>query len=254
MQNAQLSKLIITRVVSTNRINAKTNTKTLRTNRNCWGIAMKQSGSTDYTCGGVQTVSTPNRIVILPKGVDYTWISHGGSCFMIEFEADTTCSQLFSFGVKDNSKLVSLFHRIEHNLLTKQPFYEMKCINDVYGILLSLAETGSYMPTEKQMRIQRSVEYLLAHYGDPGISNQLLSEKSGLSEVYFRKLFTELHGCPPMEFLQNLRLNKAAELLSSDHNSVETIATSVGYNSVYHFSKMFKKHFGISPSQFNKPK
>ena len=53
-----------------------------------------------------------------------------------------------------------------------------------------------------------------------------------------------------MEYLHMLRMKKAAEMLKTDYDSIDSISISVGYNSIYHFSKMFKKHFGISPSKY----
>ena len=53
-----------------------------------------------------------------------------------------------------------------------------------------------------------------------------------------------------MEYVHRLRLKKAKEMLAGDYSSIEEIAKGVGYSSIYHFSKMFKKYYGASPTKY----
>lgn len=48
----------------------------------------------------------------------------------------------------------------------------------------------------------------------------------------------------------NLRMEKAAELMTVYGEKPSTAGASVGYPDIYHFSKMFKKHFGVSPREY----
>ena len=53
-----------------------------------------------------------------------------------------------------------------------------------------------------------------------------------------------------MLFRSKIRLEKAKELLEGGYGgNIQEVAAMVGYEDAYHFSKLFKKHFGISPSQ-----
>ena len=69
----------------------------------------------------------------------------------------------------------------------------------------------------------------------------------GLSTVYFRKLFSVVMGVSPINYARSLRLEKAQEMLKSDYGSLSDVATSLGYPSLYDFSRDFKKHTGSSP-------
>lgn len=73
-----------------------------------------------------------------------------------------------------------------------------------------------------------------------------------MSTVYFRKCFESAYGVSPIRYLHNFRISKAKAILRSDFDSVEQVATSVGYNSIYHFSKMFRQYTGQSPSEYAK--
>ena len=56
----------------------------------------------------------------------------------------------------------------------------------------------------------------------------------------------------PINYLIHVRLEKAKEMLEDGRESIRTIANLVGYDDVYHFSKLFKKHFGVSPMYYRK--
>lgn len=247
-----LSNLVILSVQGANRIYAKTNSKTVRENRNLWGLAIKIKGHTEYISNGKAIISDNQHITLLPKGSSYSWESFGGECLMIEFEANIEGQMLYSFNISDCARIVSLFNNIERNRTKGGP--EIKNIKNLYDILTILLESSAkeYIPTEKAGIIAPAVDYITKNFRNPDISVPLLSEISGVSCVYFRKLFTKIYGVPPMKYVQILRMNKAADIFKSDYNSIESVAYSLGYNSVYHFSKMFKNYFGVSPSNYQK--
>ena len=71
-----------------------------------------------------------------------------------------------------------------------------------------------------------------------------------LNRSYFSKLFKENMGCPPQKFLIRLRLSKAAELMKSSKASIGEISAACGYPNQLHFSRAFKKRYGVSPRQW----
>jgi YesN/AraC family two-component response regulator len=74
-----------------------------------------------------------------------------------------------------------------------------------------------------------------------------------LSPVYISKIFKEETGESPINYLIKIRLEKAKEILvNSGGGSIKSIANQVGYEDVYHFSKLFKKYYGISPLYYKK--
>ena len=74
-----------------------------------------------------------------------------------------------------------------------------------------------------------------------------------LSPFYISKIFKSEIGDTPIRHLINIRLEKAKELLESGSgSSIQAVAAMVGYDDAYHFSKLFKKRYGISPSQAKK--
>ena len=83
-----------------------------------------------------------------------------------------------------------------------------------------------------------------------GITVAEIAGRLGLDRSYFSSLFREARGISPQQYLVNLRLEKAAELMVRFGQTPSTVAISTGYSDVYNFSRMFKKHFGLSPRDY----
>jgi AraC-like DNA-binding protein len=91
-----------------------------------------------------------------------------------------------------------------------------------------------------------------AQYSDPSLTNARLAEACSLSEVYFRKLFGAHFGISPKQFIIDHRLRRASQLLTEARRSISEIAEATGFSNQYHFSRIFKARFGITPSEYRK--
>lgn len=247
-----LSDLVITKIYSASTMYTEKNTKIKRNNRSRWAIVIKYEGETVYYANGKQYVSNVNNLVILPKGCSYEWrCTYSGHFSIIEFESELVYDKIFSFPVKNSEKILNLFKEVEYKRTLKKPMYEAESIRDAYSIILLLAQSmpKKYLPSEKLSKISPAIDYIAKNY-NKDIKNDELARLTGLSTVYFRKLFTEIIGTSPIAYVHELRIKKAKEMLKSDYGSVTDIAHSLGYLNIYDFSRAFKKHTGISPSKY----
>lgn len=104
----------------------------------------------------------------------------------------------------------------------------------------------------KSYAVKKIINYLNENYENK-ISLDQIAHNMYLSPVYISKIFKEETGESPINYLIKIRLEKAKDiLLNSDSGSIKSIANSVGYEDVYHFSKLFKKYYGISPLYYKK--
>ena len=96
------------------------------------------------------------------------------------------------------------------------------------------------------------LSYFEDHYAEK-ISLDRIADNMYLSSVYISKIFKSETGDTPIRHLINIRLEKAKELLENGwEGSIQEVAMQVGYDDVFHFGKMFKKRFGVSPSKVGK--
>ena len=102
--------------------------------------------------------------------------------------------------------------------------------------------------------VEQVIQYFEDHYAEK-ISLDGIAENMYLSPFYISRIFKSEIGDTPIHYLINIRLERAKELLESGlAESVQEVAAQVGYDDVYHFSKLFKKRYGFPPSQARKGK
>lgn len=99
--------------------------------------------------------------------------------------------------------------------------------------------------------VREAVNYIERNYQN-NISIEEISRVVGVDRSYFGKIFKETIGTSPQEFLINYRMIKATELLKLTSLSVADIGKAVGYDNQLHFSRAFKKIYGVSPLNWRK--
>jgi YesN/AraC family two-component response regulator len=109
----------------------------------------------------------------------------------------------------------------------------------------------SFKSREKKALVESITSYLSKNYTED-ISLYTLSKNMYLSPVYISKIFKDVMGDSPINYLIQIRLSKAKELLKDNNLSIKAIANLVGYNDPYYFSKLYKKYYGISPNKVRK--
>ena len=114
-------------------------------------------------------------------------------------------------------------------------------------------KTGfSLKSINKKYVVEQIIEYFEDHYAEK-ISLDQIADNMYLSTAYVSKIFKSETGNTPIRHLIDIRLERAKELLEKGwEGSIQEIAMQVGYDDAYHFSKLFKKRYGVSPSKVQK--
>ena len=142
-----------------------------------------------------------------------------------------------------------------------------QCLLDLHGELVSYARPDSVIvinilenclreigrsisPRGSNVRIPENllaVRRLIGSAPAQNISLDDLAKSAGMSVSHFCAQFKKTFGLSPIECLIQHRMHHAAHLLSNRNLTISEIALQTGYEDLFHFSKMFKKHFGCSP-------
>lgn len=148
-----------------------------------------------------------------------------------------------------------LFSRCYYAYLKNDTISRMQLKADfisILALLSSYVESGSARNnTVLHPSISRAVEFIQLNYHTP-LTVCRLAEECHLSEKYFGTLFKENLGKSVNQFLLEVRINAAKNLLICTSYPVEEISFKVGFETVYYFSNSFKKFTGLSPSTYRR--
>ncbi len=125
-------------------------------------------------------------------------------------------------------------------------FYEAK-LRELVAYLCFAEPEVRTAPDEARLR--EALAYLQSHLSDPD-ALQKMTMQIGVGARQCQRLFRVAVGCSPSEYLTELRLRKAAILLTTTDLTISEIALEVGYLSLSHFSRVFSQRFGKTPRAF----
>jgi AraC-like DNA-binding protein len=109
------------------------------------------------------------------------------------------------------------------------------------------------MPLKKQDIVYiRQARTTLEENFDKHITIPLLARQVGINEAKLKEGFRELYDISIHSYLQQLRLEKAKQLLLTSEMSVTDITYEIGYSHVTHFTTLFKKELGLTPTEWRK--
>ena len=119
-----------------------------------------------------------------------------------------------------------------------------------YGNLISYYLIAYQTGTPRSSIVDEIERSIINHYSDCNYKLDDYLDSLPFSCDYLRKLFQKEFGVTPHQYLNNKRLQIAAETLSNSSDSVADIALMCGFRDPLYFSRMFKKKYGVSPSLY----
>lgn len=135
--------------------------------------------------------------------------------------------------------------------------YRIQCKGLLLQLLIYLTRNygkGMLSDKESARRIRRLarfntvIRYVQDHYSEP-ITNKELADLVQLSEDRFNHLFKECMGVSPLQYINEIRLNKAMHLLKTGEYSSSEVAELAGFSDYNYFGRIFRRTYGCTPSQ-----
>lgn len=106
--------------------------------------------------------------------------------------------------------------------------------------------------SKQDMLYIRQAKTILDEDFDKNITIPQLARQAGINEAKLKEGFRELYGNSIHTYLQQLRLEKAKQLLLTTNMPITEITYHIGYSHITHFTTLFKKEFGLTPTEWRK--
>ena len=215
------------------------------TNRSSYGMSFCSEGQITYTHNGKRFVSDNKHIIILPQGQSYTLRGDKTGVFpVINFTCNEPLNDTFLLYPLENIDLfIKDFEMIKKLILF--PENRAKVMSIFYDMIHNLVYEGCFCNT-----IAPAVQYIRKNYKDGKITNKILAKECNISEIYLRKLFNKHLKTTPKQYISEMRLQKAKQLLSEGILKINSISERCGFQSSYNFCRFFKEKTGVTPTEY----
>ena len=184
---------------------------------------------------------------------EYVWIEFDGLRAKETVELSGLCvnSPVYKAKYKDVAQTMKdeMLYIINHK--EDSPFH---LIGHLYLFIDSFVKSSTITQISKSNNLRDFYIKEALSFIEQNFQNDITVEEiaacCGLNRSYFGKIFHEVLGKSPQEFLISYRMTKATELLKLTSLSIAEVGSAVGYSNQLHFSRAFKKIYGISPRQW----
>ena len=151
------------------------------------------------------------------------------------------------------AKVQQMLRQMEQEIKSQESGFEISLLGNLIQLFVFLSRQYSKAPQTVQgqaiLRIAEVIGALEKDYSSPWKLSGL-ADLAHMSEGNLHRVFKEAVGQSPIDYLIQLRLHRAMELLSETTLSITEIAFQVGFNDSNYFTRQFKKVVGISPSRY----
>lgn len=156
----------------------------------------------------------------------------------------------------ERPRVEELLSFIEREEMDKDGYSALLKQNYLFELLIYLRrfpekESGHGRLDEAEEMIEAAAGYIYSHYRE-GITLEEVAEMSRMSPAYFSRKFKSVTGFGYKEYLTNIRIREASNLLLNTTESITEIAVKCGFGDGNYFGDAFRKIRGVSPRAFRK--
>lgn len=152
-----------------------------------------------------------------------------------------------------NQEIIADYEQIVRLCRQQTPGFQVRLGALVLQLLAHLhaTETSSKVDAGDSERIEEARAVMQSHI-DRGIDVQGIADEVGLGYSHLLKIFRQYTGLTPYQYLLQLRIHRAKELLQQPDVSVKEVAAQMNFENQYYFSRIFKKKAGLTPSEWRR--
>lgn len=240
----KLYQAVISDIRSTTTVHSKHGQKSKMKNRETYGLSLCIEGQVTYTHNGVDYTLTKDYAAILPMGQTYSIKFEQNGIFpVINFASDSPiCDTIKLIKIHNHEGLIAKYKEIQKLLVYDSS--RAKILSIFYDMIHDISDEKEFA------ELGPAIKAIYENYHKADLTNELLAKECNISEIYFRRLFKQRCGVTPKQFIINLRITKAKQLLSEGQKKIWAISEKCGFSSPYHFCRSFKQHTGMTPQEY----
>ena len=241
-----LENIIVTDIYQPGIVHSEKGRQFQMENRLFYGLSLCIKGQITYTMNGKSYISNQDNAVLLPHGGTYSLFGDKEGLFpVINFKCEKyNCSEIVVLPLENPQACIKDFEALRDLFLHNANRHK------IFSTFYELLDKVSSATEEKQGPLDSVIKYIAENIHRADLSNTGLGNQIGISEVYLRKLFLTHYNITPKQYILDIRIRKAKQMLRDTPFTVTSIAEDCGFSSVYHFSRAFKNRTGMTPIQY----
>lgn len=163
--------------------------------------------------------------------------------------------ELYSTTYLPISNMMQQLCALEEGSAAWQALEQQRCLYELLQLIVQQTELASKAelrsPADHRQSIRQVISYMQQHYSED-ITRDSMARLAGFHPRFFTKVFKEETGESFIQYLTQIRIKKAKELMLLSTLNLDAIAQQIGYSNGLYLSRKFKQHTGVSPTQYVK--
>lgn len=203
----------------------------------------------------------PGQLAYLPKGKmrAYTHTSERFSMYEMAFDVKANGEEImeilgltehnFVVDIPDIDEMSSLFESSHRKELYKNPLYDVAWCANIINIIKIYAEERQKQGGKDNLIFKPVLDYMSKNINQ-SVKTEDLAALVYMQPTYFIKRFRKVYGIPPIAYFNRMKMYKAMGMLAGTELTIEKISREVGIFDTSYFSRVFKKHCGVTPTEY----
>lgn len=209
-------------------------------------LAFRISGTATINAGENEYYVNSNDILYLPQNMKYSAEYTDTEMLVIHFVTAKNDSEIEVYSFQNVEQVYKLFLSARAFWENKEPGFHVYALSRLYMILGVILEKSTR--TNQPQYFLKAISFINANYKNSALSIGMICTEAGISATVFRQLFKRYYQKTPVQYITELRLEYARNLISSGV-SIERTAFESGFNDPKYFTRVVKKCYGCTPRE-----
>ncbi len=223
-----------------------------RHKHNCWELVYCTHGEGQFIFDGAQLHYQTGDVIVIPPEMPHQNVSDDGFTNVHLSIAPSSLTLREPALVRDdsNQSLLHLFNDAYY--LFSSDAGQKPELLAAYGTAIVQHLICGHAASNKNRIVKQIEQSIVFNYADANYKLDALLRSMPYCADHLCRLFRQKNGITPHKYLINMRLHAAASLLASHHgsSSISEIARLSGFRNPLYFSRLFRQHYGVSPTQY----